>query len=147
MITGGNRMSEDQSERVEITRKIRVMTYEVDFAGIVSNQVYFRWLEDMRMDITSLFGDFRDILAKGVVPILAHTEIDYKRPLRLLDEVDGVMWVEEMGDTRWVLKAEFRKGEVVCARSLQWGVFVDTKSLRPVSAPDIFPRVRPPKKL
>jgi acyl-CoA thioester hydrolase len=31
------------------------MTYEIDFAGVVSNIVYVRWLEDLR----NLFCDFQ----------------------------------------------------------------------------------------
>ena len=125
-----------------VKRKIRVMTYEIDFAGIVSNQVYPRWLEDMRMDILSQFGDLGEMMRSGIIPVLAHMEVDFKRPLRLLDDVDAEMWVEEMGDTRWVIRAEFRKGEQVCTKALQWGVFVDTKTMRPCSAPDSFPRVK-----
>ncbi len=51
------------------------------------------------------------------------------------------MWVEEMSDTRWVLKSEFRKGDEVSARAMQWGVFVDSETPRPCPAPDIFPRI------
>ncbi len=123
------------------TRTIRVMTYEVDFAGIVSNQVYFRWLEDMRMDLLLKQMDLRTMLERNVLPVLAHSEIDYKRPLRLLDEVEGRMWVEELNGPKWSLSAEFAKGEEIVARAKQWGVFIDTKTFRPIDAPPDFPKV------
>jgi acyl-CoA thioester hydrolase len=131
----------DDENTVVVKKKIRVMTYEIDFAGIVSNQVYPRWLEDMRMEILQKFGDLREMMSSGTLPVLAHMEIDFKRPLKLLDEVDARMWVEEMGDTRWVIKAEFRKGDQLCTRAVQWGVFVDTRTMRPCSAPESFPRL------
>jgi len=33
----------------EISTPIAIRTYDIDFAGIVSNIVYLRWLEDMRL--------------------------------------------------------------------------------------------------
>ncbi|MDG6226125.1 MAG: thioesterase family protein [Candidatus Thermoplasmatota archaeon] len=124
-----------------VTRKIRVMTYEIDFAGIVSNQVYFRWLEDMRMDLLTRYMDLREMIKDGRLPVLAHSEIDYRRPLKLLDDVEGRIWVEELVGPKWALASEFvRDGEVV-ARARQWGVFIDTGTFRPIDAPEAFPQV------
>jgi acyl-CoA thioester hydrolase len=125
------------------TRRIRVMTYEVDFAGIVSNQVYFRWLEDLRMDLLSKQTDLRTMLQRNILPVLAHSEIDYRRPLRLLDEVEGRVWLEELDGPRWSLSSEFAKGDEIAARAKQWGVFIDTRTFKPVDAPEEFPRVVP----
>src|SRR5512136_2390940 len=117
------------------TKEIRVMSYEIDFAGIVSNQVYFRWLEDMRMDLLLRQMDLRTMLERNVLPVLTHSEIDYRRPLRLLDHVEGRMWVEEINGPKWSLAAEFAKGEEIAARARQWGVFIDTRTFKPVDAP------------
>lgn len=124
-----------------VTRKIRVMTYEIDFAGIVSNQVYFRWLEDMRMDLLTRYMDLRDMLKDGRLPVLAHSEIDYRRPLKLLDEVEGRIWVDELNGPKWSLASEFVRDGVIVARAKQWGVFIDTNTFRPVDAPEAFPQV------
>lgn len=35
----------------ELEIVLSVQTYDIDFAGIVSNIVYVRWLEDMRLKI------------------------------------------------------------------------------------------------
>ena len=32
----------------EVRHSFRVMTYDIDFAGVVSNITYTRWLEDLR---------------------------------------------------------------------------------------------------
>jgi acyl-CoA thioester hydrolase len=136
----GDQMEEDSAT---VHREFRVMTYEVDFAGILSNQVYQRWLEDLRMDLLSRYIDIRDLWKAGSVPVLAHTEIDFKRPARLMDLVEGRMWVEELNGPRWALRSEFRIGDNVCARAFQYGVFVDTREFRPTNKPDVFPDVLP----
>ena len=123
---------------VEITRRRKAQTYEIDFAGVMSNQVYFRWLEDLRTDLISEYVDLRDLIKMGSVPVLAHTEIDYKWPVRLLEEVECRMWVEEMSSMKWAVEAEFKVNDKVCTRSKQWGVFVDSRTMRPVLAPDVF---------
>jgi len=126
-----------------VTRKIKVMTYEIDFAGVASNQVYFRWLEDMRMDLLLARMDIREMLQRNVVPVLAHSEIDYRRPVRLLDELEGRIWVEELHGPKWSLSSEFARGEEIVARAKQWGVFIDLRTFRPVDAPPEFPQVMP----
>jgi len=133
----------DEVKEGYTTRKIRVMTYEVDFAGVVSNQVYHRWLEDLRMDLLCKYMDMRELMKAGAVPVLAHTEIDFKRPLKLLDDVEGAVWVDELYGPKWSLSAEFRKDGVVCAKAKQWGLFVDPSTFRPVDAPQVLPRVMP----
>jgi acyl-CoA thioester hydrolase len=126
-----------------VERDFRVMTYDVDFAGIMSNQVYQRWLEDLRMDLLSRFVDIRKIMSSGSVPVLARTEIDFKMPARLMDEVTGKMWVEELKGPRWALRTEFTINGKVCAKAYQYGVFVDTRSFRPVNKPDVLPDISP----
>ncbi|MBT4500790.1 MAG: hypothetical protein HOC74_23880 [Gemmatimonadetes bacterium] len=34
---------------LEIEIELLVRTYDIDFAGVVSNIVYLRWLEDLRL--------------------------------------------------------------------------------------------------
>ena len=130
-------------EDTTVEREFRANTYDIDFAGVMSNQVYQRWLEDLRTDLLDQFADIRDIYEAGSVPVLARTEIDFKRPVFLLDKIKGRMWVDEMGGMKWGVRCEFTKEDgTVCARSYQWGVFVDKVKLRPVEAPDILPKIQ-----
>ncbi|HEY4690787.1 MAG TPA: thioesterase family protein [Anaerolineae bacterium] len=124
----------------ETRHSFRVMTYDIDFAGVVSNQVYVRWLEDLR----NLFADqalsLSDAVARGIVPVLARTEIDYLAPARFPDTIDGHMWLEDTGRAKWVLGAEFvsRANGQVTAKARQFGVFVSMESGRPVPLPEEF---------
>jgi len=137
---GGARL---RPEETVIERDFRAMTYEIDFAGVLSNQVYQRWLEDMRMALMDRYVDIRKLMRGGSVPVLARTEIDFKRPVYLLEDVKCRMWVEELQGVKWAIRAEFLKGDQVCARAYQYGVFVDTETFRPVEAPGDLPRVSP----
>jgi acyl-CoA thioester hydrolase len=124
----------------EIRHAFKVMTYEIDFAGVLSNQVYIRWLEDLRNLFAEQAIPLGDMLQRGLVPVLARTEIDYLAPVRFPDVVDGRMWLEESGRSRFVLGAEFasQSSSQVTARARQVGVFVSLQTGRPVPLPDEF---------
>lgn len=120
-----------------ITLAFKVMTYDIDFAGVVSNITYVRWLEDLRNLLAERRLTLGDAFARGITPVLMRTEIDYLAPVRFPDTVDGRMWPEHMGRARWVLTAEFTScatGQVT-ARARQTGVFVSLETLKPVPLP------------
>lgn len=119
-----------------IERPIVVRTYDIDFAHIVHNIVYLRWLEDLRSEILVDVLPIDTILATGVSPILTRTEIDYQWPVRIGDRVTGRMWVADLSRTRWTLAAEIATGERVCAAARQSGYFADLQTLKPVRVPE-----------
>ena len=124
----------------EITHSFKVMTYEIDFAGVVSNIVYVRWLEDLRNLFAEEALSLGDALKRGHDPALARTEVDYLAPVRYPDTVDARMWMDEAGRARWVLGAEFvsRASGQVSARAKQTGLFVSLQTLRPVPLPEEY---------
>ena len=129
-------MAEAERRPLLIERPIVVRTYDIDFANIVHNIVYFRWLEDLRSEILADVLPIDEILTTGISPILTAGAIEYRSPVRLGDAVVGRMWVAELGNTRWTLAAEMLVGERLCATARQSGIFVDLKTLRPVRVPD-----------
>ncbi len=80
-----------------ITLAFKVMTYDIDFAGVVSNITYVRWLEDLRNLLAEGRLTLGDAFARGIAPTLTRTEIDYLTPVRFPDIVDGRMWPEKTG--------------------------------------------------
>jgi acyl-CoA thioester hydrolase len=123
-----------------IQHTFRVMTYDIDFAGIVSNISYIRWLEDLRNLFAEQALSLGDAFQRGIAPALMHTEIDYLAPVRFPDMVIGRMWLAEHGRTTWELAAEFQSqttGQLV-ARARQSGVFVALDTLRPVRLPEEY---------
>lgn len=122
------------------TLAFQAHTYDIDFAGIVSNIVYVRWLEDLRGEMLAATYPPETILATGMGPVLLHTDIRYRLALRLGDRPLGRMWVAETRRTRWVLQAEFvLDGRLVC-EARQTGAFVDYARMRPVPVPDALRR-------
>lgn len=111
-------------------------TYDIDFAGIVSNIVYVRWLEDLRGQTLGEHYPVEAMRASGVGPVLLHTDIHYRRALRLGDRPVGRMWVAETRRTRWVLQAEFNLDGAVVCEARQTGAFVDYPRMRPVPVPE-----------
>jgi len=126
----------------QVQHAFPVMTYDIDFAGVVSNITYIRWLEDLRNYFAEQVLSIGEALKRGIAPALIRTEIDYLAPVRFPDVVEGRMWVAEIGQAKWKLAAEFtsRTSGIVTARAQQVGLFVSVTTLRPVRLPDEFRR-------
>ena len=110
-------------------------TYDIDFAGVVSNIVYIRWLEDLRLAMLEEAYPIARALAEDVAPILLETRIAYERPITIHDQVMGRMWVTGMAQVRWHVAAEFAVGDMVHARAEQTGIFIRLSTRRPIAVP------------
>ena len=89
-------------ERILIAEKqIMINAYDIDAMGIVSNIVYVRWFEDLRMVFLNEHYPFAEMMAKKISPILMKTEAEYKAPLTIFDQPVGRCWMVDSGDTRW----------------------------------------------
>jgi acyl-CoA thioester hydrolase len=120
-------------------------TYDIDFAGVVSNIVYIRWLEDLRLAMLRAHMPLDGLMRQGLAPTLASTSIEYKRPLRLFDRVRGSMWSADMTDNRWILAAEFVRvaDGKTAASARQVGAVVSLETARSVGIPaDVLARWR-----
>lgn len=123
----------------EVTLQFPVRTYDIDFAGIVSNIVYIRWLEDLRLQVMAEFYPLEQAVKEhGISPVLLRTSIEYKRPLRLFDEPTGRMWMTGAGRARFGLAAEFLTDGRVVAVAEQEGCFIDLVTTRPVRTPKMI---------
>lgn len=114
---------------------ITVMTYDIDYARIVHNAVYIRWLEDLRTALIRDAYPIESMLDDGVSPILTKTEIEYRHPVRFGENIVGSMWVSDLGRTRWIIEADLRVGEQIRTYARQEGYFADAKTLRPTRIP------------
>ena len=118
-----------------VERDIVVKTYDIDFAGVVSNIVYIRWLEDLRLAMMDESYPLPRALAEDVAPILLETRISYEKPLTIQDRPRGRIWVKRMERIRWVLAAEFLDDAVRYASAEQTGLFIRLSTRRPVAIP------------
>jgi acyl-CoA thioester hydrolase len=126
---------DSKSQALIVELEFPVRTYDIDFVGIVNNIVYIRWLEDLRLKILEEHLPLDHLLADGKAPVLAATEIEYIRPVRLFDSVLGRMWLKNLGLAKWTVQAEFTANGVVRATARQTGVFVSTSTMKAVRIP------------
>ncbi len=117
----------------KVTYELPVHTFQVDFAGVVSNIVYIQWMEIGRTKLLDEIGlAIHEVWDEGIVPVLIHTSIDYKRPYRLGDTVHAELWGSELKNTSARLEHRFynARGDLMAA-GWQRGLFVARYTLRP----------------
>lgn len=120
---------------LEVKLTIPVRTYDIDFAGIVSNIVYIRWLEDLRLKCLDEYLPLGQLIEQGYAPILAGTEIEYKRQIKLGDKVEGSLWLHNLGRLKLTLQAEIFSNNELAAVAIQKGAFVNLQNGRPIPIP------------
>lgn len=119
-----------------ITLPITVKTYDIDFANIVHNAVYIRWLEDLRTQVLADYYSIEEMIADGISPILIRTEIDYRVPVRFGDKLVGQMWVSNLERTRWTILTEMHVGDTLTTTARQVGYLANMKNGRPIRIPN-----------
>ncbi len=127
----------NKSQRTfEVVLTIPVRTYDIDFMGIVSNIVYIRWLEDLRLKFLDEHWQLNQQIEKGYTPILAGTEIEYKRPIKIIDQVIGRLWLSNLGRLKWTVQAEILSNNQLAAVATQKGGFISLQNHRLIPIPE-----------
>ena len=123
-----------------VEEKFYPKTYDVDYAGIVNNQVYIRWLEDLRFLMMKKYK-ISESLPENVYPVIVKTEINYKKYVKLFEELKGRMWMTGIRGAKFFLKGEFLRENIVVADALQVGAFVEITKGKPVRIPDEIKKI------
>jgi acyl-CoA thioester hydrolase len=123
------------SRPFETHLEIRVGTYEIDYAGHVSNQVYLRWCEDLRLQLLEEYFPLEELMAEGYMPVLIASEIRYHKPVKLFDKPVGSMWMDKLSGVTMEFAGEFKVGETLCTSVRHTGLFVNTKTMKPSKLP------------
>lgn len=121
---------------MEVELPIRPRGYDIDFAGVVSNIVYVRWLEDLRHTILDEYQPLSVQMERGFCPMLIETHIQYKTAMRIHDKAIGRMWMKDVGKVKWIVAAEILVDDVVAATAEQTGIFITLDEARPIRVPD-----------
>lgn len=110
-----------------------IYTFDIDFNGHVSNIVYVRWMEVARIRLLEAIDmPVSELLNQGFGPVLVETQIKYKLPLNLGDEVHVMICVTEMVKASVWMDFEFRNSDNhLVASARQRGLFVDHATGRP----------------
>lgn len=121
---------------LEVTLEFPVKTYDIDFAGIVSNIVYLRWLEDLRLEMLEAYLPLEQLMARGYCPIITSTQIEYKKALKMCDRPVGKMWLAKLSKLRCTLQAEIHLNNRIVTTATQVGFFIDLGIMRPMPIPE-----------
>lgn len=115
---------------IEYTKPI--YTYEIDSGQHVSNIACIQWMEVGRLRLLDEVGlSIHKIKEKGFVPALIRTEVNYKKPLFICDEVRVVLWLSELRSVSAKMRFEFcNQHNQLVATGEQAGLFVELESQR-----------------
>ena len=120
---------------LEVNLNLAIKTYDIDFAGIVSNIVYIRWLEDLRLKMLEVHQPLEQLMTKKYCPVVRSTQIKYKKALKLFDCPIGKMWMSQLGRLRCTLEAEIYLNEEIVTSATQTGFFLNLETMRPMPIP------------
>jgi acyl-CoA thioester hydrolase len=117
----------------KITYKKPIYTYEIDASQHVSNIAYIQWMEVSRLKLLDEVGlPIEKAKQSGFTPALIRTEICYKKPLFIGDEVMVVMWLSELRSASVVMNFEFfNQFDDLVATAKQAGLFIGLETQRP----------------
>lgn len=91
-----------QSSAPSLETREEVMFFDTDCGGVVHNIAYLRMIETCRTRLAALMGmDLRTMTESRIFPVVARTEIDYKRPAKLGD------WITIRGRLDELSRARF----------------------------------------
>ncbi len=111
-----------------------IYTYQIDFAGHVSNIVYIQWMEIGRLKLLEAVGmPVAELTQKnGIFPTLSETQIRYKKPIFLGDRVRIEIWLSSLKNVTAVMEFRFynSQGELTTS-GRQTGLFLDGASHKP----------------
>ncbi len=120
------------------TLPMRVRWSDVDAYGHVNNVTYFEYFQEAR--IQYLLTLRREDDGPWSPWVVAHTDVDYRRPMLFrLEPYTVTQWVAEVGRRSAVLVGEIRDGEEVLSRSRVVMVAFDKETQR---STELNPRQR-----
>jgi len=124
-----------------IENDIYIKAYEIDSMGIVSNIVYIKWFEDLRHLFLAKYYPYKEMMKEMKSPMLMKTEVEYKKPLTIMDSPVGKLWIGKFGRTKWEMNFEISVGDVIHCTGKQTGCFYDIANNTPTSFPDWFLKI------
>lgn len=140
LCSDGPLVRDENGDPVGVTVTLPVRSYDIDFGGIVSNIVYVRWMEDLRLALLDRYSPLDEMVRQGFAPVLMSTKMEYLRPVKLFEQLVGRLWVTTIGTVRLDLAAEFVVDGEVRAKAKQACCCVRLASGRPVRVPEGFAR-------
>jgi acyl-CoA thioester hydrolase len=117
----------------KITYDLTIYPYHIDFMQHVSNIVYVEWMEIGRCLLLDAVGmSVAQIAKQGFGPVLAETQISYKKALVLGNSVRVELWITALSRvTGWMSFQFFNEHGELVATGRQRGLFVNISTGKP----------------
>ncbi len=122
-----------------LTTHEEVMFFDTDCGGVVHNLAYLRMIETNRTRLAAQLGmKLRDMAQTRLFPVVVRTEIDYKKPAVLGDELTITGRLESVERVRFWCAFEMRRPAddtllITCRQAL---ALVQMPQGRPVRLPE-----------
>ncbi len=126
--------SEDK-KLLAVDMDIFVGTYDIDFAGHVSNIVYLRWFEALRLKIFDEYYPLKKVMDEGYLPIITSHFIEYKRAIKLFDSPKGQMWIDSISKARLKFRGQIRVDGELATEAIHEGIFLSSRTMKPTKIP------------
>jgi len=125
-------------ETPTIRTEVQVMFFDTDCAAVVHNIAYLRFIETARTYLAEKLGmGLRDMARSQVFPVVVRTEIDYKRPAILGDNLVVLGRLERVERSRFWCAFQIVRSpeETLLVESRQMCAVVQMPSGKPVRLP------------
>ncbi|MDR6224150.1 acyl-CoA thioesterase [Desmospora profundinema] len=120
-----------------------VRSTDVDMIGHVNNAKYLEYMEWARFDWMKQLGlGMSQIQKRGLLPVVVHIGIDYRKELRLDDSVTVVTEPLRLGNKSSVVRQRIltEKGEVACEAEVT-SVVIDAQTRRATEPPQEWKQI------
>jgi acyl-CoA thioester hydrolase len=120
-------------------QSFQVRHYECDAYGHLNNANYLRYMQEAAFNASANVGyDFARYRELGSHWLVRYSDIEYLYPLQYGDQIIVDTWVEDFHRVRSIRAYKFRVDGVdkVAAKAYTDWVYLDSKTLRPISIPD-----------
>jgi len=121
-----------------VRTEVHVMFFDTDCAAVVHNMAYLRFIETARTYLAEQLGmGLAEMAKSSLFPVVARTEIDYKKPAVLGDKLVVKGWLESFDRSRFRCGFEIRRegDDALIVRSRQMLALVQMPAGRPVRLP------------
>lgn len=132
-------MPEAHPDTPTIETREEVMFFDTDCGGVVHNIAYLRMIETARTRLAAKLGmALREMSETQLYPVVVRTEIDYRKPAKLADELVIQGRLEKVERARFWCAFEVRRAAdnhllITCRQSL---ALVQMPQGRPVRLPE-----------
>jgi len=130
-------LSSGQKAREPFRFPVRVYYEDTDAAGVVYYANYLKYMERARTEwLSSLGFELADLERLfGIVFVVHHVEIAYRRPARLGEEVDATLTLVELHRARMVVVQNVARDDIVLTSARVTLACLDRSNWRPMRIP------------